>query len=502
MTLNWTEKYRPKHLNEIKGNQKAIKDLKRWANSWKNGRPKRQPACILAGDAGTGKTSAAIALANDMGWAIIELNASDARNYENINRIVTKGVTHETFSDTGEFRRADSGGRKLVILDEADNLYERRGGRKKMGSGASSDMSDRGGKKAIIEAISKARQPIILIVNDAYALTKGRGASIKRNAKMIRFDPVEKDSIKDALKKIAMKENLIVDAKVIKILADKAGGDLRSAINDLQTLSVGKKKIGLKDMDVLGYRDPRPKIFGALRTIFKTKSLTMAKDAIKNIDEDPQSLLLWIDENLPLEYKQTQDMIDAYHFLCKSDIFLRRVYRRQYFGLWSYANELMAGGVALAKRKINDAHVRYNFPMYLIKMARTKGERGLQDRVMRKFRKQFHCSTTGARDMLLVMRGLMKKDRKMATKVIDKMKLDESELSNILGNSDLAARLIEEMEEMDQLDDEVEGTTSHLDEFGEAPQDDDGGDTETDGTDDGKMDDTEEGQQKSLKDFF
>jgi replication factor C large subunit len=449
MGASWTEKYRPTTLGDVVGNSKSVGELRSWADSWDSGRPKRYPAVILAGEAGTGKTSAALALAKDKKWTVIELNASDARNYTNISKVVTMGVIHETFSDDGTFVGSDIGGRKLVILDEADNLYETSSGSsksKKSEDKETKDMSDRGGKKAIIEALAQACQPIILIVNDLYSLTKGRGEAIKRYCKVIRFDTLRKDEIRNALKQVAINENLGVEEKVLDVVAEKSGGDLRAALNDLEGLAIGRRTLSLKEIDTLGFRDPSVKIYGALRTIFTTKSLTMAKEAVNSLDETPQDLLVWIDENLPKQYTRTQDLLDSLEYLSKADILLRRVFRRQHFALWSYARELMSGGVALAKRDIYDYSPKHDFPMYLIAMSRSKMDRALQEKVLQKLRNYFHCSTQGARDMLLTIRELIKKDRRMATRLVIAMQLDETELGYIAESTDYAGRVFDETE--------------------------------------------------------
>jgi replication factor C large subunit len=457
MGASWTEKYRPTTLGDVVGNSKSIGELKSWADSWDNGRPKRYPAVILAGEAGTGKTSAALALAKDKKWAVIELNASDARNYTNISKVVTMGVIHETFSDDGTFVGSDIGGRKLVILDEADNLYESSAGsskRKGSEDKETKDMSDRGGKKAIIEALAQACQPIILIVNDLYSLTKGRGEAIKRYCKIIRFEPLRKDEIRNALKQVVISENVGVEEKVLDVVADKSGGDLRAALNDLEGLAIGRKTLSLKEIDTLGFRDPSVKIYGALNTIFRTKSLTMAKEAVGSLDETPQDLLVWIDENLPKQYTRTQDIIDSLEYLSKADILLRRVYRRQHFALWSYARELMSAGVALSKRDIYEYSPKNDFPMYLIAMSRSKMDRALQEKVLQKLRNYFHCSTQGARDMQLTIRELIKKDKRMATRLVIAMQLDESELGYIAESTDYASRVFDETESHKKGDDE------------------------------------------------
>ena len=95
---DWTEKYRPKSLDEVVGNERAIIELRNWASSWNEGIPKKR-AVILSGKAGTGKTSSAIALANDFRWTVIELNTSDARNAEKIKHVATFGSINETFTE-------------------------------------------------------------------------------------------------------------------------------------------------------------------------------------------------------------------------------------------------------------------------------------------------------------------------------------------------------------------------------------------------------------------
>ena len=85
--LKWTEKYRPKTLAQVRGNDKAVGTMRKWATAWEAGAPTKK-GLIIVGKSGTGKTSAAYALASDLNWGVIELNASDARNADNIRRIV------------------------------------------------------------------------------------------------------------------------------------------------------------------------------------------------------------------------------------------------------------------------------------------------------------------------------------------------------------------------------------------------------------------------------
>ena len=76
---DWTERHRPSSERQLEGNEVQRRKIRSWLDDWNNGLP-RKKALILVGPPGVGKTSVARAIAQDMGWNVIELNASDARN--------------------------------------------------------------------------------------------------------------------------------------------------------------------------------------------------------------------------------------------------------------------------------------------------------------------------------------------------------------------------------------------------------------------------------------
>jgi len=427
---DWTDTYRPKSLDEVVGNERAVIELRKWASSWNNGIPKKR-AVILSGKPGTGKTSSALALANDFGWTTIELNTSDARNATRIKNVATNGAIHETFSDNGMFISSRDGGRKLIILDEADNLYER----VESSNQNDNDLSDKGGKKAIIDTIKKTQQPIILIVNDYYGLTKGSGEVLKQMCKLIRFYDPYSSSVFNLLKRICLKEGITADQKVLQTITDRCKGDIRSAINDLQSLCVNKTQVDVKSLDVLGYRDRERDIFNALREIFKTRNIKTIRENLANLDVDPKLRILWINENLPREYIDINDMVNGYDALSKADVFLGRTARRQNYALWSYACDIMNGGVATAKTH-NYPNDSYNFPTWLKEKKSVKSNMDVRDFIVKKISSICHNSNNKSKNYLLsYFTNMFRNNTYFAIKMKNKFGFGEAEIKYLLGKS-------------------------------------------------------------------
>lgn len=425
---DWTEKYRPKNLDEVIGNDQAKKILRKWAKDWKSGIPKKK-AVVLDGKPGIGKTSCALALGREFGWPIIELNTSDARNAIKIKAIATLGSLCDTFDDSGNFISSISGGRKLIILDEADNLYERIDNN----DSSSSDMSDRGGKKAIVETVKNTKHPIILIVNDFYSLTKGSGENLKKLSNHVRFHGPYTSIITNLLRKICINEEISVDEKVLSTIAERCKGDVRSAVRDLQSIFFDRKNYDIESLNAIGYRDRETDIFFALKDIFKGNDIGSIKKNMLHLNEDPKIMIKWISENIAYEYKDINDLAKGYEALSLADIFLGRTHRRQQFCLWSYACDIMAGGVAVSKSH-NYPNERYNFPSWLRLSKKNKNNSGLRRSVFNKIGRYCHCSNQKAGNLISDhIISMMKNNFYFANKMVSVLKLTEDETEYLLG---------------------------------------------------------------------
>ncbi|MDI6888476.1 MAG: replication factor C large subunit [Methanocellales archaeon] len=399
MQIEWTEKYRPKTLSEVAGNSKAIAELKKWAEDWK----KDKKAVILYGPPGIGKTSAAYALANDVGWSTIELNASDQRTADIIKKVAGAAAITGTFEGVK--------GRRLIILDEADNIY---------------GDADRGGTKAIGEVIKDANQPIILIANEYYDMSK----TLRNLCKSIQFKPVQSKMIVTVLRRIYRRECVDCDIKTLEGIAASAP-DFRSAINDLQAISQGRKKVTIDDIAV-GVRDTKESIFKVLAKIFKDSTPKEALSALYTLDESPEDFIHWLDENLPKEY-EGKDLVNGFERLSRADVFLGRVRRRQNYGMWRYANDMMVNGIQTARSQVYRKFVPYQPPSSWRKLAGAKSARMIRDSVAAKIGRHCHVSQRYARSDLISFFKILFKDPKYAVGVSALLDLNPEEIAFLLG---------------------------------------------------------------------
>lgn len=401
------------------GNESAVRALKRWAESWSRGIP-RIKAIILRGEPGTGKTSSALALARDFGWDIVEMNASDHRNADSIRKVAGLGAISQTFTLDGEFQSTTQGKRKLIVLDEADNLFGR---------------EDFGGAKAIVETIKGSSQPVILIVNDYYELTR-KASALKSLSDSVTFRRLDKRSIVDVLARVTSAEGVSVEETTLDTIAENAGGDLRAAVNDMQMLVEGRTEVVSEDTSVLAERNQNKELAESLREMFGATTAKAAQDATIDLDKLPDELEKWIEESIPREMTDSRDLADAFDALSRADIYLRRTRKLQHYGMWSYARTLMTGGVALSRRHGHRPQmVEYRFPSSFIVMSRAKGAAAARESLRTKLSPQFHTSGKRFTEAVLPpLVTLVRRERELLVKLVVDAELDDGDVAYLLGS--------------------------------------------------------------------
>ena len=433
--MDWTEKYRPQTLDAVVGNPTAVNTLRSWARSWEHGIPEVR-VVVLRGPPGVGKTTSVEALAREMGWSIIEMNASDQRTGKAIEDVALRGSMFETFADDGSFTRASDGGRKLIVLDEADNFYGNH---------------DKGAMPVVNTLIKSTCQPVVLIVNDFYELSR-KSSAVNDSTLQITFKKPQASTIAKALYRIADAEGVEVDPEAMELIAQNANGDMRAAVRNLESLALGQDSVTLEMTEDLSPRDTRSDIYDLMKAVFLGGDPAEARRKAMDVDEDPGMVLMWIDENMPTECTDTGDLIRGYERLSRADIFMSRVYRRQYYRFWSYAKDLMTFGVCASKRAKSRPGTRINFPSYLGRMSRSKKVRMVRASISIKLAQHLHTTSRRVQnDVMPYVRDMMTNDPDLRLHLADELDLDADELSLLLSKKADSKAVTSVIKEVDSL---------------------------------------------------
>ncbi|MFY4815339.1 replication factor C large subunit [Haloarcula sp. AONF1] len=427
---DWTEKYRPSTLSEVRGNDKARDAFAEWARSWDDHRE----AVVLHGSPGVGKTSAAHALANDMGWETVELNASDQRTADVIERFAGRAARNATLGGSaagGGAAGGDTASRQLVILDEADNIHGN---------------YDRGGASAITKLVKESGQPIVLIANDFYDMSRG----LRNATQEIEFRDVSARSIVPVLRDVCRKEGIEFESDALQRIAEGNRGDLRGAINDLQAATQGRDSITVEDV-VTGDRDKALGLFPFLDAVLKEESAEEALQSAYAVDETPDDLARWIENNL-LDVYEPAEAVRAYDFLANADVWLGRVRATQNYSYWRYATDNAAAGVAAARDGEKGGWTRYGRPQFWSSSDATA------DEVVGKIAAASGCSVaTARREVLPFLQAVTHhcKPRELTVAMAAAYDLDEEGVAFVTGSGESTNKVASIVEDAQARRDEL-----------------------------------------------
>mmetsp|Transcript_62425 Transcript_62425/g.141143 ORF Transcript_62425/g.141143 Transcript_62425/m.141143 type:complete len:364 (-) Transcript_62425:77-1168(-) len=209
----WIEKFRPKVLTDVVGNEEAVTRLNAIAEMG------NLPNIILSGPPGTGKTTSVLCLARQMlggaaGDAILELNASDARGIDvvrsKIKMFAQKKVT------------LPPGRHKLIILDEADSMTS-----------------------AAQQALRRTME--IYSSTTRFALACNISSKIiepiQSRCAILRYSRLTDAEVLLRLTQVAEAEGVPCSDDGLEAIIFTAEGDMRNALNNLQATFAGFKHV-------------------------------------------------------------------------------------------------------------------------------------------------------------------------------------------------------------------------------------------------------------------
>ncbi len=203
MSELWVEKHRPRSVSQIRGQSSAVERLVVYAANIDF------PHLLFAGPPGTGKTTAAMALARDVfgeGFRenMLEMNASDERKLESIRTKVKQ------FARTAPLHGADF---KIIFLDEADALTN----------------DAQGALRRIMEKYAETCR-FILSCNYSSKIIE----AIQSRCAVFRFRPLAEDQVDEMIRSVASSEDITLENEAAEAIVHVSLGDLRKAITALQ----------------------------------------------------------------------------------------------------------------------------------------------------------------------------------------------------------------------------------------------------------------------------
>jgi replication factor C large subunit len=378
---DWTERYRPISESHLEGNEAQRRKIRDWLSEWHDGTPKKK-SLLLVGPPGVGKTTVARAIAQDMNWSVIELNASDARNAAAIRKAATQGATHRSLFHDPNLKNQ----RTLILLDEVDHLS---GGLREVsqdklnkaimgdevGGSSVTFSGDSGGKAELLRLLNETKQPVILACNELMGLW-GKGSSwrstrdrFQRHLITLNFERASDEALRRIARRVLKSEKIEFDAQAVEKLVERNPGDLRALVRDLQVLSStidGKLSIDsvVSFLDS-GERDISVEVFPGLDKLYRCNTAMEAVKAGISIDKSPSELLDWIHWNNPSLIIDKKVLRRGNQALSLSSKMLSAQYENTAHRSWYWSGQLSGLAASVINKKHFSDKIYPSYPNFL-----------------------------------------------------------------------------------------------------------------------------------------
>ena len=293
----WSEKHRPKSLEEMVGNEEARAKLQLWLRRWKPG----AKAALLVGPPGTGKTTTVHLVAAKTNHELVELNASDSRTKEKLSRKMGEAVGSSNLFGTGT----------LIFLDEVDGLAGR---------------SDYGAIDFIKDAVRSSENPVVMAANDPDADEVRKLASVTTKIEFRKPDDSEVEARVDFVSK---EEGLTLGPEELHAIVQAANGDFRAAINFLQS-------------GIPAAKDEELTAAAAVNAFFDATDSKEALRALRSHPGQPRDKLRDLFNAVVRSKVHEERRAGALEVLSRADMLMGRIFRGRDWRLLRYFDLMLA----------------------------------------------------------------------------------------------------------------------------------------------------------------
>ncbi len=326
----WSEKYRPKVISEMLGNEEARSEFVEWFGKWKKG----TKPLLMVGPPGIGKTTLANIAAKQFDYDMISLNASDVRNKKQILEILTPVLGTTSLL-----------GLPMIFVDEVDGIHGR---------------ADFGGVDALVSILKEATVPILLAANSD---TSDKMKNIKKATKRIYLRPLPPRLMRLYLEKILKQEGKNLGPGTLIKLISESRGDIRSMINSAQALVGGFEPQTEKSFESLDIEE-------AVNAFFKANSIDEARIVLYSSRINPREKINAFYSSIVSSNIANDDLQKMLQVLSKADMLYGKIMRTQEWRLLRYLDAILLG---LYKKDTPIRYSKYNLSWPLLNRIRWDG---------------------------------------------------------------------------------------------------------------------------------